>query len=584
MPRRRAGCKRVANLLSAAAVSESDLSCRLQGRCPGCPLGAAPYAVGLARKGQALRAALEPYRDLTPELLAPRGATTTLAYRLRAKLVSHGRALGLYERGSHRVLDIGGCPVLSPALTRASDALRRALPLPIYGADLRETSEGVLVTLLTEQEQALGRLREASRELVERGAALGVAVAARRPGDVRLLSGEPEVVAGPSAARHALGPDAPYAYAAHGGFVQAHPSQARYVYDEIARGLRERVTASASPRVLELFAGNGSLALSLAQAGARVTAVESYAPAISLAERAAREQGLALSVHAGDASRFAEGLAPGRFDAVVVNPPRRGLDPALRRSIALAEPSVLAYVSCNPHTFARDAWQLASLGLALERAEPLDMIPWSDAIEVLAWFRPAAPPPPRVLFEDHELVAIDKLPHDDAEQCLRRVRALPSCEHAVALDGWGAGVSGVTWFSKRGGGASGFELAERELSTLCRGNLRKQGTIARPGSASPGAKYQKRAEVGRHSLLRVVVGDRDEQGVLGDFGRIRHPVLGDTTHGDRASNDFLQHRHGLDRSFLHVELGRWRSGSRLFEARTELGPDLSRVLASLASD
>jgi tRNA/tmRNA/rRNA uracil-C5-methylase (TrmA/RlmC/RlmD family) len=240
----------------------------------------------LAHKGRGLQTALSAYTSLTPELSQPRAARPTLEYRLRAKLVSRGRALGLFERGTHTVIDVEGCRVLSPALTRTSAALRRLLPLPIHGADLRETSEGVLLTLLTEQPRVRAVLEEVARRLVERGEALSVAIAVRREGDVRLLAGEPEVVQGPNAARHALGADAPYAYAAHGGFVQAHAPQAIYVYGALAQGLSVRLAGASEPTLLELFAGNGNLALALAQTGARVTAVEAYAPAIQLARPA----------------------------------------------------------------------------------------------------------------------------------------------------------------------------------------------------------------------------------------------------------------------------------------------------------
>jgi 23S rRNA (uracil1939-C5)-methyltransferase len=583
-----------------ATVTATSLSCPKQARCPGCPLGAEPYAEGLAKKGRGLGDALRPYRDLRPQLLEARAASPTLEYRLRAKLVSHGQALGLFERGSHRVIDVTGCRVLSPALTSASAALRRLLPLPIHGADLRETSQGVLVTLLTEQPEARSVLETAATELVGHGEALSVAIGVRRAGEVRLLSGEPEVAVGPTAARHQLSENAPYAYAAHGGFVQAHAAQASYLHTEITRGLQERLGNLAGAKVLELFAGNGSLALGLAEAGASVTAVEAYAPAIALAERAAREQGLALRALACDATRFAQSSACQGFDAIVVNPPRRGLDVELRAAIGRAAPCALVYVSCNPHTLARDAWHLQRLGTSLERTEPLDMIPWSDAIEALSWFRRAEPPAPRVLFEDDQCLAVEKTPHEtvfdpvsDAPSLSTRVRALPGGAGAVPLEAWGLGVSGVCWFAKNAAAAASLRAntsaSERELSVLSRGDLRKQGSITRrgAGAANIGSRYRRQAGVGRHSLLSVLTHDADETGTLRDFASIRHAVLGDDARGDAPTNQFALHRHGLDRPFVHVsrsQLGRASASDDARQASCELAPDLARVLSSLGSD
>lgn len=562
-------------------MTAAPLDCPKQARCPGCPLGAAPYEQGLVSKGQELAVALSAYPVLHPALLPPRAAITTSEYRLRAKLVIKGKALGLFERGSHRVLDVTGCKVLSPALTRATAALRRLLPLPLYGADLRETSEGVLLTLLTEAPGARSELTTVARGLVERGEALSVALSTRRAGDVRLLASPPEVLVGPTEARHALSAAAPYGYAAHGGFVQAHAGQASYVYTAIARGIRERLPDVTTPSVLELFAGNGTLALTLARGGAQVTAVEAYAPAIGLAERAAREQGLALRAVASDATAFAKG-AGARFDAIVVNPPRRGLDPDLRRSVAQMAPRAFAYVSCNPHTLARDAQHFAIMGLRLRSAEPLDMIPWSDAVEVLAWFEPASAPAPAVLLEDAQCLAVAKEPHETAAALGARVRQLPGCESAVALGSLGDGASGVVWLAKGDADAASLQLGEQELCVLVRGNLRKQGTIARAGGV--GTRYKRRADAGRHALTDVLTLDGDERGVLADFAQIRFPILGDAR-CDAASNDYVQHRHGLERPFVHVARSQLRTPSgAVLTASAELAPDLARVLSSLQSD
>lgn len=561
----------------------NDLACPKQQRCPGCPLGDAPYQVGLARKGHELSDALARYPELTPRLAAARAATPTLAYRLRAKLVSHGRALGLFERGSHRVIDVEGCRVLSPPLTAATAALRRLLPLPIYGADLRETSEGVLITLLSESDRAALALEQVAQELVSRGDALSVAVAVRPPDNFRLLAGEPRVVAGPSAARHALAESAPYAYAAHGGFVQAHAGQASYVQQQIVR--RVQGVRKERPRVLELFAGNGSLALQLARTGADVTAVEAYAPAIALSERAAREQGLALRAVAADATRFMLEERPGEHDVVLVNPPRRGLDRALREAIARAKPALVGYVSCNPRTLSRDAAHLALAGLSLSEAEPLDMIPWSDAIEALCWLTPRPAPAPRVLYRDARFIAVEKAAFEPTEAAAgpslgARVRALPGCESAVALSHFSAELSGVSWFALEQ--LTGVPITLHQLTLGVQGTLRKQGTITRKG-ASSGTRYKLERTIGRHSVVSAIVRDDDEQPVCRDFASIGHPVLGDEANGARPTNQFFQHRFGLDRSFLHCHESRLElpDGSSL-SATSPLAPDLAEIASAAA--
>jgi 23S rRNA (uracil1939-C5)-methyltransferase len=397
-------------------------------------------------------------------------------------------------------------------------------------------------------------------------------------------------VAGPATARQRLSPALPYAYAAPGGFVQAHAGQASYVQTQIIARLRERPGGLAGQRVLELFAGNGSFALALAREGADVTAVEAFAPAIALAERAAREQALRVKAVAADATLFAErAVEREQFAAAVVNPPRRGLTPALRAALAGLRPELVAYVSCNPRTLARDCAHLDVLGLRLRQVEPLDMIPWSDAVESLAWLEPVEPPAPRVLFENEAWLAIDKAPHEPLPSLLGRARKL--YPDAVAVESWGNAASGVCWFAKTQAEAPALEQllreAERELIVLVRGNLRKQGTITRhaAGQATPGTRYKKLRDVAHHSLARAITRDADETGALRDFASIGRPVLGDAQFGDRKSNEHVEHRHGLDRPFVHCRTTTLRTpDGGVLSVESELAPDLSQAQASLESD
>jgi 23S rRNA (uracil1939-C5)-methyltransferase len=74
-----------------------------------------------------------------------------------------------------------------------------------------------------------------------------------------------------------------------------------------------------------------------------------------------------------------------RFDAVILDPPRAG---AAEQAMQLAGSSVakIAYVSCNPATFARDAKTLADGGYRLEWVKPVGQFRWSTHIELAARF------------------------------------------------------------------------------------------------------------------------------------------------------------------------------------------------------
>src|SRR5262249_24109511 len=131
------------------------------------------------------------------------------------------------------------------------------------------------------------------------------------------------------------------------------------------------------PKLLDLYGGSGAIALALAQAGAEVHLVESFAPAVAHVEQAARKTNLPLRAEAADVSSALRRLSEQKvaFDAAVVNPPRRGMSPLARELVARLEVPLVAYVSCDPDTLARDLDHFTRLGYGVTTLRPLDMIP-----------------------------------------------------------------------------------------------------------------------------------------------------------------------------------------------------------------
>ena len=118
---------------------------------------------------------------------------------------------------------------------------------------------------------------------------------------------------------------------------------------------------------------------------AQVLGVEIVPPAIENAKQNARRNGLEDKARfiCGDAAReIPKRMAAGeRFDAAILDPPRKGADAALLNAIADAGIPRIAYVSCNPSTLARDVKLLTERGYRLEWAQPVDMFPWTGHVE-----------------------------------------------------------------------------------------------------------------------------------------------------------------------------------------------------------
>lgn len=137
--------------------------------------------------------------------------------------------------------------------------------------------------------------------------------------------------------------------------------------------------------VADLFAGVGTFALSV-QAGRKVYAAEGARDAIAALTGAAnRARALVATEHR---DLFRRPLVPAeinRFGAVILDPPRAGAEEQVKQLAGSTTP-VIAYVSCNPASFARDAKMLVEGGYSLDWVQPVGQFRWSTHVELAARF------------------------------------------------------------------------------------------------------------------------------------------------------------------------------------------------------
>jgi 23S rRNA (uracil1939-C5)-methyltransferase len=137
--------------------------------------------------------------------------------------------------------------------------------------------------------------------------------------------------------------------------------------------------------VADLFAGLGTFAFSLA-GRARVMAAEAARDAhLACRGAAGRAQ---LPIEAAHRDLFRNPLMPdelARFDGVVLDPPRAGAREQVIQLAASAVP-LIAYISCNPSSWARDARVLAEAGYRLAELRPVGQFRWSTHVELASLF------------------------------------------------------------------------------------------------------------------------------------------------------------------------------------------------------
>ena len=166
-----------------------------------------------------------------------------------------------------------------------------------------------------------------------------------------------------------------------GAFLQATAEGEAALLQTVA------LAVGAARKITDLFAGIGTFALPLAER-AEVHAVEGEAAMLAALDKGARgAEGLRrITVQTRDL--FRRPLEPDEFkgvEAVVIDPPRAGAE-AQSHALAAAKIPVIAAVSCNPVTFARDAKILMNSGYCLDWVQVVDQFRWSPHVELVARF------------------------------------------------------------------------------------------------------------------------------------------------------------------------------------------------------
>lgn len=328
------GFARLVQLIRPSA-DRVDPLCPYHGRqgtgCSGCPWMIARYPSQLEQKRNRLIYALQRVGFDISQIQIPAvyPSALTVGYRNRFQVKTDGRRLGYVVEGTHDLAPIADCLVLNPVCQTLLKKMVASLPrdewLPGEGYDWNFIDLDDEITF----EQ--------------------IRINHKRP------------------------------------FKQGNPAQ-----NQIARTwLANRLTQEdSSGKAVELFCGSGNFTEIIAQAGfSEIIAYESDHQAI----RALKARGL-KQVSPRQVNLFEpyvwKMLKKTVIDAevLVLDPPRAGLDNRRGFFEAFQCLKRIYYISCDPESFARDAWAFAKQGFVIREIQPIDFFPHTPHVETLAFF------------------------------------------------------------------------------------------------------------------------------------------------------------------------------------------------------
>jgi len=313
-----------------------------------------------ALAGQGLEATLRPIVTSPPR--SRRRATLT------GRKTKGGALLGFHARASDMLVAVPNCQLLHPDLIATFPALEAMTRL----GGSRSTELALTVT------RTLGGpdLAVTGGKPTEDGLSLDIARLAETHGLSRVTwNGETVAIRTQPNQRFGRALVAP----PPGAFLQATT--------EGEAALLAAVTEAVGParRIADLFAGCGTFALPLTER-AEVHAVEGEAAMVQAMEKGWRGAEALKRLQAETRDLFRRPLEPDEFkgiEAVVIDPPRAGAEAQTERLAGTKVP-VIAMVSCNPVTFARDARVLVQAGWRIDWIQVVDQFRWSAHVELVA--------------------------------------------------------------------------------------------------------------------------------------------------------------------------------------------------------
>jgi len=385
------------------------------GVCGGCAMQHLDPAAQVAVKQRVLEDAFGHIGKLKPAIILPPMHGPAYGYRYRARLSVRlvprkgGVLVGFRERHSSYVADMKECHVMPRHVSDMLVPLRRlveSLSIPDRIPQI-EVAVGDQTTALVlrhmeplssadiESLRGFGKQWNVSWWLQPKG-----------PDTVHLLD----------AADAGL---LAYTLPEYGLRMQYRPTDFTQVNPHINRALVGRALAlldvQPEHRVADLFCGLGNFTLPLATLAAEVVGIEGSSTLTARGMEGARAHGLESKVSFATLKLFEVDVewlrALGRFDRMLIDPPREGAEAVARALSALDDaerPERIVYVSCNPGTLARDAAIMKHKGgYVLEAAGVVNMFPHTGHVESIAVFGPGKALPEQQADDLQEATSIE---------------------------------------------------------------------------------------------------------------------------------------------------------------------------------
>lgn len=372
--------------------------CPIYQKCGGCQIMHLRYDKQLEFKDDLIAQSLKKFKPVGYEKFEIRHTLgMEVPYHYRAKLQFQTRFFkgnvkaGLFEEGSHRLVDIKDCFVqdkLTQTIINRVTELLEKHHIPIYDerkiAGIRtvmirkaKSSNQVQIIFITSRDIFLAPVIKALTAEFEEIKGIAVNYNHSKSSDIygektEVIWGDADISEEVLDYRFSLSPRA---------FYQLNPEQTQVLYNQAVAAL----DVTEDDHVIDAYCGVGTIGFAFAGKVKSVRGMDIIPEAIEDAKKNAQRMGFDNTYY--EAGR-AEDIIPKwykegyRADALIVDPPRTGLDDKLLDTILKYQPAKMVYVSCNTATLARDLVKLSKV-YDVHYIQSVDMFPHTARTEAV---------------------------------------------------------------------------------------------------------------------------------------------------------------------------------------------------------
>jgi len=380
----------------------TEKNCIYIKKCGGCTYSHSDYQKSLRLKEEKVRNQIGAYANKIMPII---GMDNPYHYRNKVHAVLAGRKSkiygGIYKEGTHEVVDVNNeCMIEDERADKIIASVTRLLSsfkYTVYDEDLRRGlfrhilirtahKTGQIMLVLVASSKIIPSKNNLVKAIIKENPAIDTIILNLNDKKTNLILGQyNETLYGKGyiedelcGKRFRISPNS---------FYQINSVQTETLYGKAV----EYAALTGNETVIDAYCGIGTIGICASDKCKRVIGVETNKDAIKDAGINKKINALTnaeyINADAGEYMVKFAALNKEKVDVVFMDPPRAGSDKKFMDSVAKLNPKMVVYISCNPKTMADDLKVFKKLGYNCMEATPVDMFPFTDSCEVVAYLK-----------------------------------------------------------------------------------------------------------------------------------------------------------------------------------------------------